>query len=140
MHKYTKSFFCFSRKQVDYYQGDMELPIFSRVTTGYAASCIIRILMLATPANKVSVVQPVAVSENATFIIDLEKVNFCDLKSDDMGAWEATGTKSTYFSFSEPSDTIVFTTKRGARYILRRRYYIHRKYHRMFAVIEGTVS
>ena len=105
MHKYTKSFFCFSRKQVDYYQG------VSRVTTGYAASCIIRILMLATPANKVSVVQPVAVSENATFIIDLEKVNFCDLKSDDMGAWEATGTKSTYFSFSEPSDTIVFTTK-----------------------------
>lgn len=136
------SYTCFHRSKLEYYEGDPELPIFSRVTNGYSAEHVIHILMVATPSNKISVVQPVAVSENATFLIDLEKVDFCDLKSDDMGAWVTTGTKATHFYFNGSADTLVFTSRKGvrAKYVLKRRYYIHgtyQKYHRMIAVVEG---
>lgn len=42
-------------------------------------------------------VHPHGVSENATFVIDLDEVCFSDLRSDDLGSWNATGTKSTWF-------------------------------------------
>jgi hypothetical protein len=37
------------------------------------------------------------VTKNATFIVDLD-VLFSDLKADDLGTWNATGNKTTYFS------------------------------------------
>ena len=37
------------------------------------------------------------VDKNATFIIDLNDVNFADLKADDLGVWKTNGTKTTYF-------------------------------------------
>ena len=42
--------------------------------------------------------RPTGVSENATFLIDIDAVCFTDLKSDDMGTWKATGTKSAFFN------------------------------------------
>ena len=41
-------------------------------------------------------VRPTGVSENATFVVDLDVVRFGDLKSNDMGSWNAIETKSTY--------------------------------------------
>jgi hypothetical protein len=38
--------------------------------------------------------RPTGVSENATFVVDLDHVKFGDIKSDDIGCWKGTGTKS----------------------------------------------
>ena len=37
------------------------------------------------------------VSKNAAFIVDVDDVEFADLKADDLGTWKTNRTKSTYF-------------------------------------------
>ena len=39
-------------------------------------------------------------AENASFIVDMDSVNFNDLKADDLGVWNPTNTKRTFFRFS----------------------------------------
>ena len=89
--------------------------------------------------SQICKIQPIGVSENATFLIDLEEVTFCDLKSDDMGSWKATGTKSIYFKFSEGA--IVLTSRHSQNcFILKRRYFIHgpyQKFHRLISDVAG---
>ena len=125
----------------EYYGEDRELPIFSRVQTGYMAEYLIKLLMGESerPSSKICKLQPIGVSENATFIIDLEHVKFGDLKSDDMGSWITTGTKSTLFKFV--GNQVIFTSKTQSHFVMKRRYYIHAtygKYHRMIADIAGN--
>ena len=91
--------------------------------------------------KKVCTVQPLGVSENATFIIDMEMVELRDLKADDLGSWHPTGTQKTYFRFSQ-SGTLKISEKcpRGSLSLLTRRYYIHKfydKFHRQIADIRG---
>lgn len=40
--------------------------------------------------GKVCTVQPLGVSENATFFVDVEAVDLQDLKADDLGSWHPT--------------------------------------------------
>ena len=59
---------------VEYYKNDKELPILSRVKTGYMAEQLIKLIINAsdvTPSH-ICKTQPRGVSENATFLIDLE--------------------------------------------------------------------
>ena len=68
-----------------YYKGDKELPVFSRVTSGYGFDQLIEILMTSSiDKSKICVIRPCGVSENATFVVDLDAVWFTDLKSDDL--------------------------------------------------------
>ena len=48
-------------------------------------------------STKICTFRPTGVSENATFVVDLDAVRFGDLKSDDLGSWNAMGTKFTFF-------------------------------------------
>ena len=41
--------------------------------------------------------QPLGVSQNALFVVDIDVVNFDSLKADDMGSWKGTGTKKMHF-------------------------------------------
>ena len=86
--------------------------------------------MTATPSYElVCSIRPTSVSENATFLIDVDTVRFTDLKSDDMGSWKSTGTKSVYFSIREGHVYFATVTERGELYhVLTRRYYIHSTY------------
>ena len=38
--------------------------------------------------------------ENASFVIDIDVVNFEDLNADDLGYWSLTGTKKSYIGLS----------------------------------------
>ena len=40
--------------------------------------------------NKVCTVQPLGVSENASFVIDIDVIDLGDLKADDVGSWQPT--------------------------------------------------
>ena len=85
-----------------YYSGDKQLPIFSKVTSGYGFDQLIEVLMTSNvDKSKICTVRPTGVSENATFVVDLDVVRFGDLKSDHLGSWNAIGTKSTYFRMTD---------------------------------------
>ena len=98
-------------------------------------------------SSKVCTVRPSGVSENATFIVDLDCIRFGDLKSDDLGSWNPTGTKSTFFRITATgiriSDKKPAAERMGMYHVLTRRYYVHNTYHlyhRMIADIQGTVE
>lgn len=87
-------------------------------------------------------VRPVGVSSNTTFVVDIDKVHFNDLKCDDLGTWTATGTKSTYFRLTATGIRISEKklSQGGAYHVLTRRYYVHgtyNLYHRIIVDIQG---
>lgn len=129
----------------EFYRDDPEVPIYSRPTSGYPIGDLVNILLKSDLAGrKVCTVQPLGVSENAAFIVDVESVDHQDLKADDLGSWCSTGTKKSYFRFS-PDGTLRVSDKcprsvSSAYYVLTRRYYTHKsydKYHRQIADIKG---
>jgi len=96
------------------------------------------------PFNKTCHVQPLGVMQNAVFIIDLDSVEFDDIKADDLGSWRATGNKKQYFKIM-PSGAIKYLQAKPADsktqyYLLTRRYFVHQtygKFHRMLADVQG---
>lgn len=81
-----------------FYNDDAELPVFSSVTSGYPAEQVVRILMdPELDQDKVCHIQPMGVTKNASFIINVDDVHFADLKPDDFRSWKTNGTKATYF-------------------------------------------
>ena len=117
-----------------YYENDPELPIFSTVSTGYPASELANILMAKNiDIQRVCRIQPLGVTKTATFVVDLDDVLFGDLKADDLGTWNAKGTKSTHFTMS-PNGVVRIASGRPSRsmkssyYTLTRRYYTHGTY------------
>ena len=84
----------FESPEVDYYRGDEELPVYSRVQCGYPVGDLVNILLKSDlDLNRVCTVQPLSVTENSCFVVDIDSVDFQDLKADDLGAWSTTGTK-----------------------------------------------
>jgi hypothetical protein len=132
----------FDRKN-DFYQGDKEMPIYSRITSGYPIGTIVSVLFKSDLSDQeICCVQPLGVT---SFIVDVDVVNFEDLKADDLGTWTTTGTKTCYFRFSS-SGELRISYKRGSSnlsdyYTLTRRYYIHSSYdqfHRQIVDIKGN--
>ena len=95
--------------------------------------------------DKVCHIQPMGVTKNASFIINIDDVHFADLKADDLGSWKPNGTKVTYFRIL-PSGTMRILSCRPrvtTSYALTRRYYVHSTYHlfrRTIIDIQGEVS
>ena len=117
-----------------YYENDPELPLYSTVNSGYQASELANILMAKNiDLQRIYHIQPLGITKTATFIVDLDVVLFSDLKADDLGSWNANGTKSTYFSMS-PSGVVRIASGKPSRslkssyYTLTRRYYTHGTY------------
>ena len=68
--------------------------------------------------------------KNASFIIDVDDINFNDLKADDLGSWTTKGTKQTFFRLASDGSISVAIGKPKIRegssyYVLTRRYYTH---------------
>ena len=120
-----------------YYEGDTALPIFSTTPSGYHAEKVARCL-LHPDLDKVCHVQPMGVTRGATFVVDIDDVEFADLKADDLGVWKTNGTKTTHFCIL-PSGRIWISSKRKGRlstyYVITRRYYVHGTYQRFRRVI-----
>ena len=64
----------------EYYCDDPQLPIYSRITSGYAVGPLIN-LPMASEVNhsQICSVRQHGVYENATFVINLDEVCFSDL-------------------------------------------------------------
>ena len=77
---------------------DPDLPLYSQVASPYSCSQLIGILMNnSLSSDKVCGPRPLGVNDNATFVIDLDRVRFDDLKADDLGSWFQEGLKHTIF-------------------------------------------
>ena len=74
-------------------------------------------------------VQPRGIIRNATFIVDVDDVNFSDFKTDDLGSWVTKGTKPLSFDFSLMDqyvylpESLLFKKDHHTR-----RYYTHATY------------
>jgi len=119
---------------------------FLYTTSGHAVGELIHILLkLNIPEERVCTVQPLGVTENASFVVDIDSVHFEDLEADDLGVWSPTGTKRTFFRFTQSGTLKISqkTTSSGGHsdyYTLTRRYYIHKtypKFHRQLVDIKG---
>ena len=129
-----------------FYKGDRHLPIYASPDSGYPFHLLLDILLKSNMEPRhVCTVQPLGVSQNALFIIDIDVVNFDDLKADDLGSWKGTGTKRMYFRVSL-SGAIRYSENKpnaslSSHYLqLTRRYYIHKsyaEYHRMIAAVQS---
>lgn len=130
---------------MDFYDDDPELPLVSKLNHGYPVHLLIQELLPSEVDNEhVCKVQPLGVTRNATFQIDLDVVAFEDLKADDLGSWTATGTKRTHFRFTQTNAIKYATGLPSSDYFrLTRRYYIHSTYnrfHRIISDIRGRLS
>ena len=134
--------------ETQYFKGDKELPIYSRVSSGYAVGDVVNILLNSNmDERRVCTVQPLSVSENATFVVDVDTVHFQDLKADDLGVWLPTGTK-LFFCFTS-SGSLKIAQKATAElrsescyYTLTCRYYVHKtydKFHRQLVDVKVKV-
>ncbi len=126
---------------MEFYDKDPDLPIISTMKHGYPI--IDQLLASDVDVNRICKVQPLSVMKNAVFQIDIDVVPFNDLKADDLGSWGATGTKRTYFRFTEES-TIRYASgvpsSSNSYFCLTRRYYVHKtynKFHRVICDIKG---
>lgn len=128
------------------YLDDHDLPLYSQVSSPYNSSRLITILMNnSLGSHEVCGSRPLGVNDNATFIIDLDRVRFGDLKADDLGSWNQKGSKHTNFCFDDKGDIYYSDGNVSglSYYTLLRRYYVHGtcpSFHRLIVTIEGMMS
>lgn len=95
--------------------------------------------------EKICSVQPLGVMQNAAFLIDIDMVEFDDVKADDLGSWKATGNKKSFFRVTSAGAVKYLAAKPigtvSTEYLLlTRRYFVHLtydRYHRLIADIQG---
>ena len=99
---------------VEYYKGDLQLPMYGTPTSGYPLHELIDILLKPDiPPEYICTVQPLTVMQNAAFVVDIDVVEFADLKANDLGSWHGTGTKKVYFRVMQ-SGAVRFTLTKPA--------------------------
>ena len=129
--------------ETTYYMDDPSLPMYSDVCSPFNCSELIHVLLTDNmDSRKICGTRPLAVSQNATFIIDLDRVQFDDLKADDLGSWKQNGSKRTYFRLDDRGQVLYRQGSAGGKgyYCLLRRYYVHgtcSTFHRLIVCIEG---
>ena len=127
-----------------HYMDDPDLPLYSLVDSPYNCSQLISILMSdGLTSDKVCASRPLGVNDNATFIINLDRVRFDDLKADDLGSWNQKGSKHTIFCLDDEGHVHYSQGNVGGKdyYTLLRRYYVHgtcSSFHRLIVTIEGN--
>ena len=133
------------RAKLLFYENDPQLPIYDTPTCGCPVNDVIDILLnIDIQTENVCTVQPLGVTQNCLFIVDIDSVEFDDIRSDDLGSWKATGTKKVSFKVLKSGAIKVYKTRssNNASYLLTRRYFIHsayNKYHRMIADVKGMI-
>ena len=121
---------------LQHYGGDTELPVYSTTPFGYHAEKLAKIL-LSPNHNKICHIQPLGVTRSASFVVDIDDVEFADLKADDMGVWKPNGTKRTHFKVLPSGKIWIASSSKGtsSHYVITRRYYTHGTYNRFRRII-----
>ena len=94
--------------------------------TSFLTEEVAKVLM-SLDVNTVCHVQPMGMTKNTTFLIEVNDVAFTDLKADDLGTQKTNGTKSTYFSTRSSGEIMIIPGKgKGSTnsYVMARSYYV----------------
>lgn len=126
-----------------YFRNDTALPMYSTRSSSYNASDLCDILL--SDDLDACRLQPLEVTTNASFVIDLDYVQFEDLKADDLGVWKSTGVKRGDFVITSEGETRfqVGRSRGTEHYTLFWRYYVHGTcptFHRFIVSIEGELQ
>ena len=83
----------------EFYHGHPEMPFNSRPTSRYHIEDLIRILLQSDMADHKVCTR---CKQERFFIVDVGRMNYQDLKADDLslGSWPQTGTNKSYFYFA----------------------------------------
>lgn len=129
-----------------YFKEDPELPVYSQGPSSFGLPHLIDILMSGSlSVEKVCKIQLLGVTQNCTFVIDLDCVSIDDLRADDLGSWKPTGTRRSYFKLSETNEVDFFSrvpSEQSSYFVIIRRYFVHLtcpKFRRCIVEIQGEV-
>lgn len=117
--------FC-SESDIEYFNGDKELPILSRHNQVRTSSLSAVTAILNTPKEFVCSKHPTQININCAFVVDTSKLKDSgDLKCDDCGAWKQTKTATTYLAVCVGRDGSVSSVHRCSlsKSSTRKRYY-----------------
>ena len=134
-----------SHSPLFYFNEDPELPVYSQTPSGYSLPHLVDILMSGSVSQEVVCkVQPLGVSKNRTFLIDLDSVSIDDLRADDLGSWKSTGTRRSYFEITKAKlpEFLPGAPSGDSHFVIIRRYFIHQtyhKFHRCIVEIQGKM-
>lgn len=67
----------------DFYNGDLSLPVYCRLSKGLSAKEICSVILEGPPDEKLCTKKPVRVPHNIVFVVDLESVSIGDVTADD---------------------------------------------------------
>ena len=120
--------------------------MYSSLSSGFPVHRLIDVILNPDIApQKICSVQPLGVMQNAAFLIDIDIVDFDDIKADDLGSWKATGNKKNYFRVTSSGAVKYLTAKSVGSVstdylLLTRRYFLHltyNRFHRLIADVQG---
>ena len=119
-----------SGSSIEYFNGDVALPIVSRKNRVRTSSLHSVRSILDTPRDFVSTKHPTQININCAFVVDSSKLEDSgDTKCDDCGAWKQTKTATTHLRIRFEEDGIVASVQccpsssRKKYYTLVRRHY-----------------
>ena len=130
---------------MEYYHGNINLPVYGHPRHGYNCEEIVHILLDPVFTDELlSTTHPVSVEHNVAFVIDLNSLsNPNDVHADDLGSWKCTGSRRLTFMVKFGPTTCHIVSSElgsGGRQVqIRRQYHVHRTgsdLHRMIAFVE----
>ena len=71
----------------DFYNGDLSLPVYFRLSKGLSAKEIYSAILEGPPDEKLCTKKPVRVQHNTIFVVDLESVSVGNVTADDNGVY-----------------------------------------------------
>ena len=92
------------RKEGKFYCDDQDLPVYmwTNSKTQFSVEELARLLLIEStvPQNKICSKQPVRVSHNVSFVVDLHALDDPkDIRADENGVWQRNGSPLTYGQF-----------------------------------------
>ena len=115
---------------IEYYNGDVSLPILSRRDQVRTSSLQTVQAILDTPEHLVCSKHPTQININCAFVVDTSKLGDPgDVKCDDCGAWKQTKTATSHLSITFCDDggvnsaTCCLNTTKQSHYTLVRRHF-----------------
>lgn len=131
----TQSCACFfnrlTENQIEYYNGDMKLPVFMRHDKSYRFTVERLCYFLLDPNIDTQLIckaQPIRVAHNVTFVVDCSVLHDRkDLLADDLGVWISKGSRKTCFTAKISSGCVSITVggSEVSHYVMHRTWHTH---------------
>ena len=118
-------------RNIKLYNDNPNLPVYQYTKCRYNVQTIVEILLNSKLSlSKIATTRPVSIQDNATFVVDLSKLQKKeDIRADDLGSWRCNGKRFMKCEVDKKGKVIglISQSRRhfGTQYTVVRRYYEH---------------